>query len=121
MAPLEFRKITLVGMIILLCLWGGAPVTEGAMTCNRVVSALTPCIDFLRFGGEPSSLCCTGLQGLNSAASTTADRQTVCSCIKRAADGVTGLVYENVVSLPSDCGLKVTYQISPSADCSKVQ
>ncbi|XP_068642412.1 non-specific lipid-transfer protein 1-like isoform X2 [Aristolochia californica] len=119
MASLAFRT-TLVGF--LLCSWVAAPYAVAAvMTCDRVVSAVTPCIDYLRNGGEPSSLCCTGLQSLNSAATTTSDRQTVCSCVKRAAAAVTGLVYQQVVSLPAKCGLHVPYQITPTTDCSKVQ
>ncbi|XP_068669469.1 non-specific lipid-transfer protein 1-like [Aristolochia californica] len=119
MAPLPFRN-TLVGF--LLCSLVAAPYAVAAViTCNQVVVALTPCIDYLRYGGQPSSVCCTGLQGLNSAATTTFDRQTVCSCVKRAATAVTGLVYQQEVSLPAKCGLHVPYQITPTTDCSKVQ
>ncbi|KAK1270920.1 hypothetical protein QJS04_geneDACA005851 [Acorus gramineus] len=92
---------------------------EAAMTCGTVLSYLSTCLPYLRSGGTVPPPCCTGVHNLNAAASTTADRQQACACLKQAASGVSpqGLKYAS--TLPGKCGVTIPYPISPSTDCTK--
>ncbi|KAL0914928.1 hypothetical protein M5K25_015320 [Dendrobium thyrsiflorum] len=91
-----------------------------AITCGQVVSAVSPCLSYLRTGGSPPPACCSGVKGLNSAARTTPDRQAACNCLKQIAGSVPGLNLGLARGLPGKCGVNVGYPISTSTDCSKV-
>ncbi|KAL2337601.1 hypothetical protein Fmac_012047 [Flemingia macrophylla] len=97
-----------------------APMAEGAISCGQVVSSLAPCIGYLQKGGAPSSSCCSGVKNLNSAATTTADRQAACRCIKSAAGTISGFNAGNAASLPGKCGVNIPYKISTSTNCATV-
>ncbi|KAK1321040.1 hypothetical protein QJS10_CPA03g00949 [Acorus calamus] len=107
--------------LTLLAVGPPPPRAEAAMTCGTVLSYLPTCIPYLRLGGTVPLPCCTGVHDLNAAANTTADRQQACACLKQAASGVSpqGLKYAS--ALPSKCGVKIPYPISPSTDCTKVK
>ncbi|GKV02301.1 hypothetical protein SLEP1_g14755 [Rubroshorea leprosula] len=106
--------------VVLLSMVVSAPVAQ-ALTCNEVISGLTPCIGYLTGSGALSSGCCSGVQSLNSAAKTTADRQAACNCLKNTAKSMTGINYGLAAGLPGKCGVNIPYAISPSTDCSKVK
>ncbi|PIN21383.1 hypothetical protein CDL12_05928 [Handroanthus impetiginosus] len=97
------------------------PQAEAAITCNTVTSALSPCINYALNGGTPPASCCQGIKSLYSQASTTADRQAVCSCLKSVASSATPAIINNAASLPGKCGVSIPYKISPSTDCSTIQ
>ncbi|KVI03215.1 Bifunctional inhibitor/plant lipid transfer protein/seed storage helical domain-containing protein [Cynara cardunculus var. scolymus] len=77
-----------VALMVLFCLMvATAPpyTAEGAMTCQMVVSSLTPCASYLTRGGPVPASCCSGMTSLYKAATTTADRRMACRCMEQAA------------------------------------
>ena len=91
-----------------------------AITCSDVIKDLRPCINYLRSGsGAPPSPCCDGASSLASAATTTADKQTACNCLKSAAKSIS-LKPELAKALPGNCGITLPFQVDPNVDCSKV-
>ncbi|KAG5092454.1 hypothetical protein JHK82_051232 [Glycine max] len=99
------------------------PKAQAAVTCNQVVSNLTPCISYVLNGGKTvPGPCCNGIKTLFNLAHSTPDRQTVCKCIKNA---VSAFHYgksnvDRAAALPKQCGVNIPYQISPSTDCTRV-
>lgn len=94
---------------------------RAAVTCNQVVSYLTPCISYVQSGGTVPMNCCNGIKTLYGRAQTTQDRQGVCNCLKQVASQVpyTGFNAGLAAGLPSKCGINIPYKISPSTDCQK--
>ncbi|KAJ1688503.1 hypothetical protein LUZ63_019893 [Rhynchospora breviuscula] len=117
MACFNIRAIIAVTVAILLLT---APHSANAVTCGDVSSAVGPCLAYARNGqGSPSAGCCSGVKALNSKAKTSADRQTVCNCLKNLAKSIT-FNGGAVAGLPGKCGVNVPFPISTSTDCSKV-
>ncbi|KAJ9543085.1 hypothetical protein OSB04_022792 [Centaurea solstitialis] len=108
-----------VALVVLLCLMVASAPSEGAMTCQMVVSGLTPCAAYLTRGGPVPTSCCNGITSLYRSATTTVDRQTACRCMEQAAGMVPGINLQNAGSLPGKCGVNIPYKISPTTDCSK--
>nr|AFI61838.1 harmalin [Peganum harmala] len=106
---------------LVACMLVAAPLTEAAIACGTVVSALSPCIGYLRAGGSPPLACCNGVRALNNAARTTPDRQEACRCLQNAARSMGGLNEANAGSLPGKCGVNIPYKISTSTNCSTVK
>lgn len=96
-----------------------APHADAALNCGRVTSLLVPCAGYLKNGGRVPRTCCKGVRTLVAAARTTSDRRTACYCLKGAYGGFPGIKVPNAQSLPSRCGAKVPYKISPNTDCSR--
>ncbi|KAG8363089.1 hypothetical protein BUALT_Bualt09G0135700 [Buddleja alternifolia] len=97
------------------------PPAEAAISCSTVANDLTPCINFVMYGGvAPPSNCCDGIKTLYNQATATADRQAVCSCLKSVASSATPAIINNAAALPAKCGVSIPYKISPSTDCSSV-
>jgi Protease inhibitor/seed storage/LTP family len=116
MAGFNIRAIISVTAAILLIAFHP---TNAAITCNQVTSDIEPCLPYARTGrGNPSNRCCTGVSSLNSAATTQADRQTACNCLKNIIQEG-NLDATAVASIPSKCGVDVPYPISTSTDCSQ--
>lgn len=102
----------------LLVFFVAAATSEAAVTCSTVATSMNPCIAYLKGKGGPvPAPCCSGIKSLNSAASTTPDRQTACKCLKSAATSIKGINYGLAAGLPSSCGVSIPYKISPSTDC----
>lgn len=95
------------------------PQAAAEVTCSQVTELLTPCVNYLIYGGEIPSDCCAGVKQLNEASESTEDRRTACSCIQSSAAMIPGIDYSLVASLPSKCGVSLPYKISPSTDCSR--
>ncbi|KAK4418845.1 Non-specific lipid-transfer protein [Sesamum alatum] len=100
-----------------------SPQAEAAISCGTVASDLSPCINYVMYGGAgaPPDTCCTGIKTLYNQATTTADRQAVCGCLKSVAGQASPTMIGTAAALPGKCGVSIPYQISPSTDCSKVQ
>ncbi|KAE8038141.1 hypothetical protein FH972_010681 [Carpinus fangiana] len=108
---------TVVAVMLLVLLL--APASEGAITCSDVVKYLRPCVNYLVKGtGKPPASCCSGASALASAATTTADKKAACGCIKTAAKNINPNA-QAAKALPGDCGITLSFTISPSVDCSK--
>ncbi|XP_049407579.1 non-specific lipid-transfer protein 1-like [Solanum stenotomum] len=90
-----------------------------ALNCGQVTSFIIPCLGYLR-NTAPLGGCCDGVRNLASAAKSTPDRKTACTCLKSAAGAISGINYSKAAGLPSTCGVNIPYKISPSTDCSKV-
>ncbi|KAG8374472.1 hypothetical protein BUALT_Bualt11G0135900 [Buddleja alternifolia] len=104
-------------VVVVLCMV--VEVAEGGITCQTVVSSLRPCMTYLKEGGDLPADCCGGVQSLNSAASTPADRQTACNCLKLAAKA-SAVQPQYAADLPSRCQVNIGYEISYNTDCAKV-
>ncbi|XP_042015442.1 non-specific lipid-transfer protein 1-like [Salvia splendens] len=96
---------------------------EAAVSCSTVMTDLSPCINYVMYGGAqvPPVNCCQGIRSLYNQATSTPDRQTVCSCLKSVANSATPAIITNAAALPSKCGVNIPYKISPSTDCSTVR
>ncbi|XP_038988319.1 non-specific lipid-transfer protein 1-like [Phoenix dactylifera] len=105
---------------VLAVLLVAAPHSANAITCGQVASGVSGCISYARSGGSIPPNCCSGVRGLVSSAKTSADRRTVCNCLKRTASSISGLKPGLVAGIPGKCGVRIPYTISPSTDCSKV-
>ncbi|KAL0413789.1 UNVERIFIED_CONTAM: Non-specific lipid-transfer protein 2 [Sesamum radiatum] len=113
-------KATFVVLIAVVSIMSVVPEGEAEIGCGAVVSYLNPCLPYVTGSGALGE-CCSGVKGLYGAAQTTADKQSVCNCLKSLAASVTGVNLDKAAGLPSQCGLNIPYKISPSTDCSKVQ
>ncbi|KAM3282194.1 hypothetical protein P3S67_025839 [Capsicum chacoense] len=102
-----------------------SPHAEGAISCNTVYSKLMPCLSYLMGGSNQAAVpagCCSGIQSLYTAASTTPDRQGVCSCLKSGAASLgNNIDTSKAATLLSKCGVPFPYKISANIDCSKIQ
>ncbi|KAL0456412.1 UNVERIFIED_CONTAM: Non-specific lipid-transfer protein 2 [Sesamum latifolium] len=111
-------KPMFVVLIAVVSIMSVVPEGEAAVSCGTVVSYLNPCLPYVTGSGALGG-CCAGIKGLYGAAQTTADRQSVCNCLKSLAGEVSGVNLGKAAGLPSQCGLSIPYKISPSTDCSK--
>ncbi|KAL8028494.1 hypothetical protein ABFX02_14G164100 [Erythranthe guttata] len=96
--------------------------SSSSITCSDVIKDLRPCINYLRGGSgaaPPPSPCCAGALNLATSATTTVDKQTACACLKNAAKNI-NLNPDLAKALPSKCGISLSFQISPTVDCSKI-
>ncbi|PWA97104.1 non-specific lipid-transfer protein 3 [Artemisia annua] len=114
-------KVVLVVAIYFLVV-AGLHAVEGEVTCDQVVSNMTPCVTYLTSSGDsvPSD-CCSGVNSLNNAATTTADKQAACKCLEQSASQLSDIDLEKARSLPGKCGVNLPYDISPTTDCSTIQ
>nr|AGL08240.1 non-specific lipid transfer protein 1 [Cuphea paucipetala] len=114
-------KLICIALIGLVVAFPGR--VESAVSCSQVVNYLTPCVNYVINGGTVSRQCCGGVRSLYTAAGTTKDRQDVCNCIKSVVNGVpvSPTYINNAASLPSKCGVRLPFKISPSTDCKSVK
>lgn len=95
------------------------PTSEAAVDCSDVVKTLSPCLNYLQNGGGmPSADCCAGANNLYSKATSTDNRQAICSCIKTAAAKI-NTNDAAAQGLPGSCGISLPVPISRDIDCSK--
>ncbi|XP_062095622.1 non-specific lipid-transfer protein 1-like [Humulus lupulus] len=107
--------------LVVLAMVVTSPVTQAAITCGQVSSAVAPCLNYLKVGGVVPAACCNSVRSLNSATKTTADRQAACKCLQSAASSIKGLNLNFASALPGKCGINVPYKISPSTNCNSVK
>lgn len=111
-------KVAFVAVLITMVAATLLHSAESAVTCELVVTSLSPCTSFLTNGGDVPKKCCDGVKTLNEDANTTADRQMACRCMEEAASLVPGISNEYASSLPEKCNVQIPYPISPSFNCS---
>ncbi|KAI7748709.1 hypothetical protein M8C21_029967 [Ambrosia artemisiifolia] len=102
--------------MLVACMVVVAPYAE-ALSCNDVLSKLSPCINYLENGGSVPAACCKGVKGLNAAAKSTADKKTACGCMKNAYQSLSDIKSDNAEGLPRKCGVNIPYKISMNTDC----
>ncbi|XP_073148472.1 non-specific lipid-transfer protein 1-like [Henckelia pumila] len=123
MASLSARTTTslLVAMITAALIAPAPPTAEAAVQCTSVLNTLSPCLNFVLFGGSvPPAECCNGVRSVFNAAATKEDRQAVCTCLKSLVESATPGMIKNAAEIPGKCGVPISFVISPSIDCSKV-
>ncbi|KAE8099023.1 hypothetical protein FH972_017039 [Carpinus fangiana] len=105
--------------MVLISMMVCAPLAHAAISCGTVQSSLAPCIPYVRNNGSGSVPpgCCKGIASVNAAAKTTADRQAVCECLKKAIGAIAGANPAVIAGLPGKCGVNVPYKISTSTNC----
>ncbi|XWS09498.1 hypothetical protein CRYUN_Cryun40dG0089700 [Craigia yunnanensis] len=104
---------------LVLCMLVVEPMVTTAISCGDVAKQMGACVNYLQKGGNLPPNCCTGVRGLNSQATTTSDRQTVCKCLQNAAKSISGLKPNLAEGLPGKCGVDIPYKISTSTNCNK--
>ena len=83
-------------------------LTTGAITCNQVVKAGTPCLRYVTFN-ELTPECCTSFKGLYSQVKSRADGDAVCKCNDLPHD----YTRDRYNALPRVCNIN-----NPYANCS---
>ncbi|XP_031094008.1 non-specific lipid-transfer protein 1-like [Ipomoea triloba] len=115
------RHLNLTFLVLLAAARILAPRGEAAITCDTVYSDLNACLNYVMFGGNVPSGCCSGMKTLVAAAKTTADRQSACSCLKSIASNANASQLSRAAGLPAKCGVNIPFKIGPNIDCSKVK
>ncbi|KAF8402489.1 hypothetical protein HHK36_010577 [Tetracentron sinense] len=113
------RVLKLALALVLICMLFVSPCVNAVIQCPQAVRSVSPCMQFLRMGGNLRPRCCTSLKSLNVAARTKQDRQSVCRCFKSGLRRHSGLSVPRINSLPAKCGINVHYNFGPSFNCSK--
>ncbi|CAK9144795.1 unnamed protein product [Ilex paraguariensis] len=109
-----------MAILFLLLLLLAPPPSYAAISCSDVIKDIRPCVNYLKNGsGMPPAACCTGASNLASSATTTADKQAACNCIKSAAKNA-NIKSELAKALPANCGITLSIPISPNTDCTKI-
>ncbi|KAK6782579.1 hypothetical protein RDI58_020375 [Solanum bulbocastanum] len=92
------------------------------VTCSTVSSSLKPCLGYILGGGlSVSSECCNGIKSLHRVASTTADRQRFCRCLKNVRSNATETRISRAFKLTGIRKVNAFFKIRPDFDCSKVK
>lgn len=112
--------VFIVALVVAPPLIEAAPAAPAPkITCGKVTTILAPCFEYLLRGGVVPANCCTGVKSLYKAASTTADRRSVCVCLKSITTSASAAIISNAKSLPGKCGISLPYEITPAIDCNK--
>ncbi|KAI8027275.1 hypothetical protein LOK49_LG02G00826 [Camellia lanceoleosa] len=89
-----------------------------AISCGQVDNYLAPCVPYLIGGsGSPAPTCCDGVKNIKGMASTTADKQAACNCVKQAANRYSNLKDDAAQSLAAKCGVQMDIPISRTTNC----
>ena len=115
-------RLALVATVAVLALLAASKTASAAVSCSDVTSSVAPCLSYaMGTASSPSAACCNGVRSLNSRASSKADRQAACACLKSMTGrlGGSGASMGNAASIPGKCGVTVGVPISPNVDCSK--
>ncbi|KAH9611092.1 hypothetical protein KSS87_005790, partial [Heliosperma pusillum] len=125
MANSTLKKITCIAMLCMVfqTLTNPHATASAVVTCGGVTKSLAPCMAYLRGTGGPTPTfnCCGGVRALKNMARTPADRRTACNCMKTAASRMKGLNYGNAAKLPNQCGVRMSYTLSPNINCNTIQ
>jgi hypothetical protein len=109
--------------VAVLALLVASKTASAAVSCGEVTSSVAPCLGYaMGTASSPPAACCNGVRSLNSRATSTADRQAACACLKSMTSrlgGGGGVSMGNAASIPGKCGVTVGVPISPNVDCSK--
>ncbi|WCJ27829.1 Non-specific lipid-transfer protein [Euphorbia peplus] len=112
--------VKLAILVVAIMVAAGAMAAE-AITCGQVNTALAPCLNYLKFGGVPTPVCCSGVATIAGSAKTTTDRQQACNCLKTAANSVAGINPTNAEALPGKCKVNIPYKINLSTNCNGIK
>lgn len=118
MAAATLTKATLV--LLLLLIASPSSLSEAKLDyCKVVFMYLSPCMPYLiGVNDTVAASCCEGVNTLASGATNVEDKRRVCDCVQATAK----LVHpkpENAINLPHKCGVNISFEISPSFNCSR--
>lgn len=88
-----------------------------AIPCPTVESRLNPCSGYVTGNGQLGG-CCAGVRRLYNEAKTTADKQSVCRCLKIIVSSHSRINIRKAADLPRLCNVNIPYPINPNIDCS---
>ncbi|XP_004242229.1 non-specific lipid-transfer protein 1-like [Solanum lycopersicum] len=114
-------RVMLLLFILIIYMVAAPPPAKAVITCDTVYDGVKPCLNYVLFGGIVSTDCCNGLESVIASATTIADHQSTCSCIKSLASQATDDELSRAASIPGQCGATIPFEISPNVDCSKVK
>ncbi|KAL1549057.1 non-specific lipid-transfer protein 1-like [Salvia divinorum] len=89
------------------------------ISCGEVTTTLAPCFEYVLGGGKVPVNCCDGVKSLYKAANTSANRRSVCICLKSVTGSASPVTLKNAKSLPGKCGVSLPFEITPAIDCNK--
>ena len=121
----EKKSYSMSGAVIRVCILACMGVSLqhpawAALDCNTVTQQITSCATYLTEGTpvpQEDSSCCQGVRSLYGDATTTDERQQICTCLKNEANNY-NLNDTALQSLPSNCGLQLSFTITRNIDCS---
>jgi len=110
-----------VSCLYMICLVWGIPLANAALSCPQVEHILALCLEYARAppGLSLPEKCCNDIRGVNDVSQTTSDRQNVCRCLKFLMADLPDIKIPVLASIPSQCGIDLHYEISPTMDCDK--
>ncbi|XP_058767385.1 non-specific lipid-transfer protein 5-like [Vicia villosa] len=115
------RSMKVACVVLVMCM-AFAHMAESAITCEDVVNNHTPCIGGYTGGIMISTRCCNAVKKIDAAATTAADRQLTCRCLKIRAGYILNLDPNIGDKLFVDiCGAKTPYKLNRNADCSTIK
>lgn len=103
---------------VVVCVCMVALAVEGAKDCEKVLTEMQPCRDYLKKGGPVPANCCTGVENLKSAASTPAIKRSFCECLKSQAKSL-GVNSQYASTLPQKCKVDIGYPVSYNVNCTR--
>ncbi|OMO64296.1 Plant lipid transfer protein/Par allergen [Corchorus capsularis] len=110
-----------INFLVLLALSTTLAIAEIplAPSCGEVTMAVAPCLTFLKGAETPSPGCCSGAQKLAKQASTKADREAVCGCLKNSLSKIGSYDPQRVPLIAKKCGVNMNIPpITSKTDCS---
>ncbi|PRQ49944.1 putative plant lipid transfer protein/Par allergen [Rosa chinensis] len=112
--------LVLVPVLLLCSSLGKAQTTE---YCTNVFEEFSSCLGFLgELSPEPTAACCDSLTSLNSLAQQEdSGPRMICECIESSSYW-TRIPFSasRIQELPTSCQLHLSFPISNSMDCSKL-
>ncbi|KAE8665625.1 Non-specific lipid-transfer protein A [Hibiscus syriacus] len=95
---------------------------QTTVNCDQVRGTLVHCVPFLTgTQAVPTADCCSGVSRLQTIATTTADKQAACNCVKDTAATMPSIKEDAAASLPAKCNVQVSFPISRKTDCKNIQ
>ncbi|KAI8027277.1 hypothetical protein LOK49_LG02G00824 [Camellia lanceoleosa] len=89
-----------------------------AISCGQVDGYLAPCVPYLIGGsGSPAPTCCEWVKNIKGMASTTAEKQAACNCVKQAANSYSNLKDDAAQSLTTECSVQMDIPVSRTINC----
>ncbi|XP_038711776.1 non-specific lipid-transfer protein A-like [Tripterygium wilfordii] len=109
-------KEAAVILVVVVMVYSMAKPGEAVPSCGQVESSLGACTQYLISGSNLTPACCEVVKNLKAITPTTADRQTVCNCLKQAVAKFPNINQDAASSLPQKCGADTSVPISKNTD-----
>ncbi|MCD7467063.1 hypothetical protein HAX54_004256 [Datura stramonium] len=100
------HKLLLSFLLICTVAVSPPPAKAAEITCETVHNSIKPCLNYVMSGGNVTEECCTSFKSCIARATTTSDRQTICSCIKDIASASTDEQVDRIARNSIDMEMK---------------